>query len=763
MRTQECRRPVSRFLLLAILASFGLFLISCSTKAKENHIKRGEEFLQKRKFQEASMEFRAAIDIDNDSAEAHWGLARSFENLGKFSETVESLRRVVDLQPDNLDAKVKLGNYLLAYIPPQLDETDRVLQAVFARDPNFIEGHILKASLFSAQGKSEPEVLDVLKHAISLNPNRTESYVSLSRFFVKISKIPQAEEAVKKGISVNPNSAIGYLEYARFLKYDKRFNEAEAQFLKAVEVEPKNIEALDSTALFYVGQKQLEKAEKIYKELVQVEENSPESRMALGSFYAATSRNNEAVETFSGIIDEFPEYVRARYSLGDIYLERKETAKVTEQIEALLAINDLDYDALILRIRLSLHENRADDAVKDLEEILKNKPSRKDALFYMAQAQAELGRIEQARAFIGDLAKYHPNFLRVNLLKIQASLALGESELALRQSNELVQVLNETAPNSENSQESLDDLKIRALSARGLANLQLGKVEIAQKDLSAVANFSPDSVAALVNLARIYVAQKNLTEALNLYERALAIDGGDFDALSGAVNVLIRQKQGALAQSKIDPVILENRNFNYMLAALHYLKADVYLSEKNLESAENELKQSIELDENYLPAYSAYATLLIERNQTEAAIEQFKKVVEKKRSASVYTLIGILEDSRSNAIEAEKNYRSALEIEPESPIAANNLAWLLASSKTNLDEALQFARASVNQDPNNAGYYDTLGYVYHQKGLHSSAIENYRKAVSLDEAEAVRNGMSPNSEYKERLTLAISSARKPSV
>ena len=66
------------------------------------------------------------------------------------------------------------------------------------------------------------------------------------------------------------------------------------------------------------------------------------------------------------------------------------------------------------------------------------------------------------------------------------------------------------------------------------------------------------------------------------------------------------------------------------------------------------------------------------------AVEQYKKVVEKKPSASVYTLIGMLEEARSNSAEAEKNYRKALEITPNTPIAANNLAWLIADRQTEI-------------------------------------------------------------------------------
>jgi tetratricopeptide (TPR) repeat protein len=164
---------------------------------------------------------------------------------------------------------------------------------------------------------------------------------------------------------------------------------------------------------------------------------------------------------------------------------------------------------------------------------------------------------------------------------------------------------------------------------------------------------------------------------------------------------------------------------------------NVYTAEKNSAAAENELKRSIETDEEYLPAYSAYASLLAARNQIRRSRRAIRKVVDKKPSAPVYTLLGILEEARGNSAEVEKNYRKALELAPDTPIAANNLAWFIAANNGgNLDEALQLAQKTVGKNPNVAGYYDTLGWIYYKKGLYSPAVEHLKKAVTLDESEA---------------------------
>ena len=143
--------------------------------------------------------------------------------------------------------------------------------------------------------------------------------------------------------------------------------------------------------------------------------------------------------------------------------------------------------------------------------------------------------------------------------------------------------------------------------------------------------------------------------------------------------------------------------------------------------------------------------MLASRQQTDQAIGEYMKVVERKPTASVLTMVGILQDSKGNAREAEANYRKALELSPDSPIAANNLAWLIVENQGNLDEALGLATTAVSRNQNIAGFYDTLGWVYLKKGLNSPAVEQFRKAIAIDE----KQGGHANAAYRVRLAMAL--------
>ncbi len=751
---RECPTKLLRLLSLSILLTTGVLLSGCGWSTAK-FLAKGEEYLAKRKFHDAMMQFRSAAESDPESAKAHWGLARAYENLGQFTEVLDELRKTVQLDDNNLEAKARLGNYFLLIQPPMISETEKLRDEILAKDPNFIEGHILTASIMAAQSKPDADVIAQVNKAIAMDPARIESYISLERMYTTRDRASDAEETLRRGLAVVPNSVAGRIEYGKFLTYADHDREAEAEFQKAIAADPASIEAHEAIADFYVTSVQSAKAEAAYKDLIAMQENSPESRLELASFYANADRKDEAIGVLSQIIADSPEYVRARYQVGQIFVERRELAKAYEQIDALLKVNDHDVEALQLRARAKMQENKDQEAVADLEEILKKQPSHRDALYLIAQAKLALGQLDVANAFIADIERFHPTFLKVGLLQIQSANTAGDTNAALKLSNELLDKTAHATPNADNPPEAIRDLKVKATTSRGLAYLDLGKLAEAKNDFNAVIVVTPRSSSAMVNLAKVAVAEKDLVTADGMYEKGLALDGQNFDAMNGIVSVAIQRNATAHAHSRIAEMIAANSGKADTAAALHYLNATVFTAEKNNPAAEQELLASIELDADYLPAYSAYATMLAGQNRGDEAIAQYKRVIERHSSAQVYTMLGILEDGRGNTGEAEANYRKALEIAPETPIAANNLAWLIVDNSGNLDEALQLATLAVGKNPSIAGFYDTLGYVYLKKGLTAPAVEQFKKAVAMDDTNVQKTGAAPNPAYRVRLAMAL--------
>ena len=114
MKNQECHRKFHT-LPLPIVIVAAVLIGACTTpeKTKVQHMVRGQAFLKDKKFPEAALEFRNALQVDEKFADAHWGLANAYEGLQRYQEAFEEMKQAAELDANNLEVRVKLGNYYL--------------------------------------------------------------------------------------------------------------------------------------------------------------------------------------------------------------------------------------------------------------------------------------------------------------------------------------------------------------------------------------------------------------------------------------------------------------------------------------------------------------------------------------------------------------------------------------------------------------------------------------------------------------------------
>jgi len=760
MKNQECRRKFYALPLVSFLVAAVLVMGACTTpeKAKAQHVARGQSLLKEKKFQEASIEFRNALQIDDRLADAHWGLAQAYEGLDRYQEAFAEMRQVVEMDKNNLDVRVRLGNYYLVgarQSPTAVIEAERLAKEVLQKDPNNIEGHILMGSVLFAQDHRQ-EALTELNGAIQIDPKRVESYLSLARFYALMKDAANSEAAYQRAISVNGTSAMAHYEYGKFLVQTGRKDVAQIEFEKAVQVDRVNHDARFILASFYLVNKKLDKAEEAYKALAELDKEKPEGRAVLADFYSSVGRPDQAIAIYKEIIAKSSDYTQGRYRLTEIMLMGGDLAGARDQIAEVLKKDAHDRKALLLRARVSMQSGETSNlkaAVEDLKEVLRQEPNSRPGLFFMAEAQMRLGQMDQVRAFAGDLERNYPDYLPGKLMQVQVNLTTGDPKSALNLSRQLLDRVAAAAPDRETSPQMIAELRVKTLLAHGTAALQLRDTKTARQDFAAARDAAPGNTDPYINLAGVSLAENKVDEAINSYNSALAVEGANFNALRGLINIYVTQKRFDQAQARIDRAI----NAQPGNASLHFLKGQIYGFEMNAQGAEAEFQRTLEIDGNYLAAYSALGALFVNTNQQERAIEQYRKIVEHRPdNAAAYTLIGMLESSRQNIDAAIENYRKALAQDQNAIFAANNLAWLYAVyGKGNMDEAVRLAQGVVQSSPQVPSFADTLGWVYYKKGLYAAATEQLQKAVSVDEAFARRSNATPSPTFHFHLGMVL--------
>src|ERR1700694_4309475 len=326
MKNHECRRKSHVLSLFIALIATALLIGACTTpeKAKAQYVARRQALLKDKKFQEASLEFRNALQIDDKLGDAHWGLANAYEGLQRYQEAFEEMKQVVALDPNNLEVRVRLGNYYLMgskQSAAAISEAERLANEILKKASNHIEGHILMGGVLFAQDK-KTEAFAELNRAIEIDPKRVESYLSLARFHALTNDLATAESIYQRAISVNEASALAHYEYGKFLVQLTRLDAAEGEFQQAVQIDGNNREARFILASFYLVNRRLDKAEDAYKALAELDKDKPEGRSVLADFYSATGRLDEAMAIYKEVVAKSPNYTQGHYRLAEIMMMR---------------------------------------------------------------------------------------------------------------------------------------------------------------------------------------------------------------------------------------------------------------------------------------------------------------------------------------------------------------------------------------------------------------------------------------------------------
>lgn len=105
------------------------------------------------------------------------------------------------------------------------------------------------------------------------------------------------------------------------------------------------------------------------------------------------------------------------------------------------------------------------------------------------------------------------------------------------------------------------------------------------------------------------------------------------------------------------------------------------------------------------------------------------RTADPKKRSSLYTSLG---DFQQNPNKAFRNYKKALQYDPENSSALNNWAYFSAIYGGNLEEALRMSTRACEITPNNPNYLDTKGWILHLLGNNKEAKRVLRQAISLD-------------------------------
>jgi tetratricopeptide (TPR) repeat protein len=708
---------MTRQVCLCALVAVLLSVCGCGT-TKQAYIAKGNKLAAAGKYDEAILNYRAAIQKDPAYGEAFYRLGIAAMKADQVRPAYDALFRAVQLSPDNFVAKEKFADVCLSlYLADaghsQLlyNQIDKLSHEFLKRNGASYEGLLLKGYLASTDRKPK-EAIDSLRKALRVNSSNDGVATELAHLLIQDGEVSQGEQLatnliVRKKTSYGPAYDLMYELY----RNTGRAADAENVLKAKAANNPKNAGYVFELAAHYFQARNTSAMNGALQGLLDNPNDFPQARLWIGNFYLK--------------LRDFPQAIHYYQQGADASSEAK--TKVVYQIKNVLALdsagqpgeairladrlqkaNPKDDALLRLNADLLLARGKQDDAdtiVRDFQTLAARSPNDATVRIQLARACRMQGDLETARKELLQAIQQRRDLT-------DARYELAEIDLLRNRQRDAVQQAREILTAQPN------DRRARLLYATGL--IGSGDGETARTVLARLIQDFPQDPQPQVLLGRLALAQRSYPQAIEVLTKHRA--NGDAQTLAALANAYAHQRQ-----------------FDQARAVLHEGLAKWPGSSILIE----QLADTEALNGHYEAAVAQYQKLLA-RNP--------KSIVGRRRLAEVYELQGDhtralaylqeahrlapgdvsaavnLADSLARAgrmQEAKAIYHDVARTNPENAPALNNVAFFLADTGGDLDEALRLARTALAKSPGQPGFADTIGYIYLKKGLLDSAIQSF--------------------------------------
>lgn len=712
MNRQSYVQVVALFVAIALLSGCH----SDPNVRKQKYLASGNRYSAEGKYREAAIQYQNSLKADKNFADAHYALAQAYAHLGEMGPAYGELMRTVDLQPTNYKARVDLGSLSLA--AGKVDDAQAQANAVLKAEPNNPDVHALLSAIALRRGQRDQALIEI-QRALELAPNRAAYHEDLAILQSNDpSKIASVEDNLKKAIALDPKSVNARLALASFYAKNNRWPEAEQASQDAVAAAPKSVAARAALAQIFLKEGNQAKAEDVLRKASQDLADDPQGVAMLADYYAGSGQMDKAKAEFSHLAAKYPKNVALQEQYIRVLLQVKDYATAKTTVAALMKTNSSNPGVTALNGIVLLNEGDANDAVNALLDGAKNFPQDAFIQFWLGKAALAKGDTALAEKSFRQVVTLKPNAL--DALQYLAQIAAQHGDMNL-----------------------LADVAAKAIAAaprlpdgyvwRSMTKMSQHSPEKAEADLKTAINVAPQSPTAYIQLAKLQFSQKRFPEGLASLEQALRYDPNSVEAMRLEIGYYLYNKQPEKALARLNAQIEKSPTNN----GLYDLLAQLQMGNKQFDQAASSAQKAMQLNPADPEAAMLFAQIEVQRGQAPAAVAVWKQLSDAHpKDAGALAFLGMLEESSGNQQMAEADYKKSLQIQPQQPLVANNLAYLMLQNGENVDVALTLAQTAREGMPNSPASADTLAWAYYYKGTYEFARDLLEEAIKTDPNDA---------------------------
>ena len=701
-------------LALALLCALPAACRRGNSSSKEQYVARGNAYAAERKYREAIVEYLNAIRIDPKFGPAH---ARLGDAYFRHDEPRLALREYVsaaDLMATDVDAQLNAAQALLLAGSYQ-DAQGRADKAL-AIDSRNATAQLIRANTLAGL-KDTDGAIEQLQNLVATNPKDANAYITLAGMQAAKGDDSAAEAAFLKAVDLDARSPVPLVALSNFYWSKGRKAEVESTLKRASSVAPNDPRVQNALAAFYLTTGRDKDAEAPLRAM-DASTKSASARISLADYYLRMKREDDAVKLLRELAGSDAGFGPATLRLARLDYEKQHAAEAYRQIDAVIAKEPRNPDALMLKATFLRREHKLDDALKAATAagVLDRRTG--EPQYLIGLIRLERRDADGALAAMNEAIALNPRHTQAKVALARLQLEKGKPDIAMALAREVLTA----AP---------DDLQAKLVLIRGL--LATGDVIHADQSLRAIAGKNANSSEVHTLLGRVAVAAKDAQDARKEFDRALQLDPANAEARQSRV-MLDASKNPAAARALVASELEKSPNDPRLLKTM----ASAYAAEGNVGDEEKTLRRLIDVDSKNAEAFGALAGLYMRTGRLDEARSAFESIIRRRpKDVVANTMLGTILQVQQKTADAQRVYEGVVSNPQQAPVAANNLAWLYAENGGNLDLALQLAQAAKRQIPNSSQVDDTLGWVYYKKNLADLAVPPLEDSVKRDPNNAV--------------------------
>ena len=463
------------------------------------------------------------------------------------------------------------------------------------------------------------------------------------------------------------------------------YRSAESGLSACLRLEPENDAAMYYLAMISMSRNETDRALSLLEKASAISPENTWYRLAIARLYSGIGENGLAISVYESLIAEHPSKSDYYYELIDLLVRTGELDKALstlDRIEELRGVDELTCNA---RYEILIRQNRLDDAEAVVRKMDEDFPSARTALL--------LGDLNKSRYNDSTALRYYKKALTLDPDFTPAYFGVAEVYRMERNFYYYFQNIDVFLSSPDMNPEMKASYFQEIVFPSGM--VQVFKPQVDTMILCTL-HAHPEDTTVLSLAGSYYIAVDSVNRGLELLKRNVELHP-DVKSVHSA-----------------------------LLGQLYYLEDWEQLIPAAAQTVEN-FPEDITLREVLAIAYWQYGEI-------EEAVKVYHRILkdipkDHPMLINCYGSLGDLYHELGNRRQSYACYEKGLMIDDNYSPILNTYAYYLSEERRNLKKALEMSRKTILNEPENATYLDTYGWLLYLTGDYEQARKYLKDAM----------------------------------